>query len=136
MSNSSVRFSLTFWLLLFALLAAGFYLVVPKTAGFGASGQARVIAALGDLKVGVKSALDQYKVDVGNYPKSLQDLVQQPSGTTSWHGPYLDRLPVDPWGNPYVYDYPGRHNPGGYDLLSAGPDGLVGTKDDVVAWTK
>ena len=38
-------------------------------------------------------------------------------------GRILDKLPMDPWGNAYVYYYPGKHNPSGYDLLSIGPDG-------------
>jgi hypothetical protein len=37
-------------------------------------------------------------------------------------------LPKDPWGNPYIYYYPGKHNPTGYDLLSVGPDGKEGTE--------
>jgi hypothetical protein len=44
------------------------------------------------------------------------------------------KLPIDPWGNPYIYYYPGKHNPTSYDLLSAGPDGKEGTDDDVVNW--
>ena len=75
-------------------------------------------------------------MDNGFYPRSLQDLIQQPSNARNWHGPYLDPpvLPVDPWGNPYIYYYPGKHNPSGYDLLSIGPDGKEGTDDDIVSW--
>ena len=42
---------------------------------------------------------------------------------------------MDPWGNPYIYYYPGKHNPDSYDLLSAGPDGKEGTDDDIGNWT-
>jgi general secretion pathway protein G len=83
------------------------------------------------------SALGCYEVDNGSYPKSLQDLLlQQPSVTNNWHGPYLEKIPVDPWGHKYIYEYPGKHNPNGYDLSSAGPDGKAGTDDDIVNWTK
>ena len=53
-----------------------------------------------------------------------------------WGGPYFDppQLPVDPWGNPYVYYYPGKHNQPTYDLLSVGPDGKEGTDDDIGNW--
>ena len=109
-------------------------LVIPKIAG--RSEQARETAEHADIYGGVKTALDAFEVDNGYYPKSLQDLVQQPSNAKNWHGPYLETLPVDPWNNPYVYYYPGKHNQRGYDLLSVGPDGKEGTDDDIVSWTK
>jgi general secretion pathway protein G len=109
-------------------------LVIPKIAGN--SERARVTAATADINGGIKSALGQYEIDNGFYPKSLQDLLVQPSNAKNWHGPYLDKLPVDPWQNPYIYYFPGKHNQTGYDLLSVGPDGKEGTDDDVVNWTK
>ena len=109
-------------------------LVIPKIAG--SSERARVTAAQADIKGGIKSAIGQYEVDNGFYPKSLQELIVQPSNAKNWHGPYFDppKLPVDPWGNPYIYYYPGKHSPTGYDLLSAGPDGKEGTEDDIGNW--
>jgi general secretion pathway protein G len=48
-------------------------------------------------------ALDTYRLDVGEYPASLEDLVR--SSATKWNGPYLrpERVPKDPWGDAYVY---------------------------------
>jgi general secretion pathway protein G len=40
-----------------------------------------------------------------------------------WHGPYLESIPLDPWGNAYIYEYPGKHNPSSYDISSPGPPG-------------
>ena len=77
-------------------------------------------------------------MDNGYYPKGkngLGDLVQQPRDAQNWHGPYLDKLPNDPWGNDYIYECPGKHNPSSYDLLSVGPDGKAGTEDDIGNWT-
>ncbi|HPU57440.1 MAG TPA: type II secretion system protein GspG, partial [Verrucomicrobiota bacterium] len=53
-------------------------------------------------------------------------------------GPYLDNdtVPKDPWGNDYIYVYPGRRNANSYDLSSPGPDGRPGTDDDITNWTK
>jgi len=109
-------------------------LVIPKIAG--SSERARVTTAQADIKGGIKSAIGQYEVDNGFYPKNLQDLIVQPSNAKNWHGPYFDppSLPVDPWGNPYIYYYPGKHNPTSYDLLSVGPDGREGTDDDIGNW--
>ena len=77
-----------------------------------------------------------FKDDNGNYPtqtNGLAGLVVQPSGATNWHQ-YFDNIPLDPWGHPYLYEYPGRHNTNTFDLSSAGPDGIPGTADDIVNW--
>ena len=92
------------------------------------------MAAQVDIKNGIKSAIDQFKTNNGHFPKILQDLVQHPADAKDWHGPYLEKIPVDPWGNKFFYEYPGKHNPNGYDLLSAGPDGKAGTDDDIGNW--
>lgn len=74
-------------------------------------------------------AIDMFQVDNGFYPDSgLMDLVQRPRNGTNWHGPYLSHIPKDPWGNDYVYNYPGSHN--AYDVICVGPDGRLGSPDD------
>jgi general secretion pathway protein G len=126
-------FTLVEMLLVITIIGILAALVVPKMVG--RSEQARQAAAHADIS-SIKTALDAFEVDNGYYPKSLQDLVQQPSNARNWHGPYLENLPQDPWGSPYVYTYPGRHNANSYDLMSAGPDGKAGTDDDIGNWTK
>lgn len=125
-------FTLVEMLLVVTIIGILAALVIPKIAGRGE--QARQTAAYTDIHGGIKTALDQFEVDNGFFPKSLQDLVAQPSNAKNWHGPYLDKLPVDPWGNPYVYYYPGKHTANSYDLLSVGPDGKEGTQDDITSW--
>ena len=108
-------------------------MVVPRIGG-GPEGSTN--AARAEIKGGIKSALNKFKVDNGHYPRSFQDLVQQPNDATNWHGPYFDppKLPVDPWGRKYIYEYTGKHNTNGYYLFSTGPDGKAGTADDIVNW--
>ncbi len=84
-------------------------------------------------------ALDQFRLDVGHYPtmdEGLSALVTHPANETRWDGPYLAKaLPVDPWGNPYVYKSPGEH--GEYDLISYGKDkqlGGEGEAADITSW--
>ena len=132
--NSRRGFTLTELMLVVVIIGILAALVIPKIAGN--SERARQTAATADINGGIKSALGQYEIDNGFYPKSLQDLLVQPSNAKNWHGPYLDKLPVDPWSNPYIYYFPGKHNQTGYDLLSVGPDGKEGTDDDIVNWTK
>ncbi|MEO6246012.1 MAG: type II secretion system protein GspG, partial [Opitutaceae bacterium] len=70
------------------------------------------------------------------YPRGqdgLNQLLVAPADITGWRGPYLKSdIPLDPWGHPYVYEFPGRVNVSGYDVVSMGPDGQAGTADDVV----
>src|ERR1035438_9030674 len=132
--NRRSAFTLVELMLVVTIIGILAALVIPKIAGKGE--QARETAARADIFGGIKTALDSFEVDNGYYPKSLQDLIQQPSNAKNWHGPYLENFPQDPWGNPYVYTYPGRHNANSYDLMSVGPDGKAGTDDDIGNWTK
>jgi general secretion pathway protein G len=75
----------------------------------------------------LKAPLLKYRIDCGSYPTNadggLVALLNQPSAKQGkWKGPYIEKLPDDPWGNPYQYKYPGSRNPDGYDLWSTGPD--------------
>jgi general secretion pathway protein G len=87
----------------------------------------------------LESTLDVFRLDVGRYPTSeegLQALNTRPGNLEKWDGPYLRKaLPLDPWGHPYVYRFPGQH--GDYDLLSLGADGQEGGEGeatDIVSW--
>lgn len=78
-------------------------------------------------------ALDNYRLDNGNYPTTDQGLValrERPTRApvpTNWRGPYLRKaVPPDPWGRPYLYRVPGERNPSAFDLESLGRDGKVG----------
>lgn len=97
----------------------------------------QVMRYLGESKTGaaqlqiedLSAALDLYRIDVGSYPNSQQGLsalVREPQGARNWNGPYLRRreVPLDPWGNPYHYRFPGEH--GTFDLWTYGADGRPG----------
>jgi len=84
-------------------------------------------------------ALDQFRLDVGQYPTTEQGLAAlrlAPQNLARWQGPYLKRdVPNDPWGRAYQYRSPGQH--GDYDLVSLGFDGQPGGEGeaaDVVSW--
>jgi general secretion pathway protein G len=86
------------------------------------------------------AALDLYRLDMGRYPSTaegLQALVEAPAGATGWAGPYTkgNEVPLDPWGNAYVYVAPGEH--GEFDLYTLGADGVAGGEGedrDVASW--
>ena len=123
-SSSTQRgFTLVEMLLVLMILATLAAVVLPKM--MGRTKQAKVTAAQTQI-ANFKTALDAFEVDTGYYPKGrngLNDLMQQPRDTTGWHGPYLEAIPKDPWGNDYTYECPGKHNPSSYDISSPGPPG-------------
>ena len=95
------------------------------------------IAAANTQIGSITTALNCFKVDTGRYPLQLKELLEHPSEVTNWRGPYLDKIagvPNDSWGNAFLYHYPGKHNGGLFDLCSAGPDGHLGTADDLTNW--
>lgn len=128
-------FTLVEMLLVLVILATLAAIVIPNISG--RSQQAKVTATKSQIS-SFEMALDSFEVDNGYYPKGsegLTALIQQPSGATSWKGPYLKKgIPTDSWGNQFVYDCPGKHHTDGYDLLSPGPDGRPGTEDDITNW--
>jgi general secretion pathway protein G len=133
-NRKSEGFTLIELLLVLTILGILAAIVVPKMAGRGK--EAQIQAAVTQISA-FKTALNQFEVDNGYYPKSISDLIQQPRDARKWHGPYLetDAMPADPWGNPYVYTCPGKHNSTSFDIQSAGPDGQLGTDDDICNWT-
>ncbi len=121
-------------MIILGLLAA---LVVPKM--FGKLEKARTNATYAQIEL-FGTALDSYRLDVGKYPTSaegLDALISQGSGGGEWNGPYLrkNEIPLDSWGNPYMYESPGKN--GDYDLYSYGADkteGGEGENRDVMSW--
>jgi general secretion pathway protein G len=88
-------------------------------------GRAKVETAKIEIK-NLSVGLDLFALDVGRYPteqEGLRALVEQPPGLAMWRGPYIKRagVPVDPWGQPYIYHSPVRE--GDYDLRTAGEEG-------------
>jgi general secretion pathway protein G len=132
-------FTLIEMLLVVAIIGTLAALIVPKIAGKGE--EAKKKAAAADIK-SIGLALDMFEVDNGHYPSGrsgLQDLLVQPRDAQGWKGPYLKDMttvPVDPWGHPYIYEYPGKHTVNSYDLTSMGPDGQMGNEDDIANWKR
>lgn len=90
--------------------------------------KARITAAKADIRT-LAAALDTYRLDNSFYPSTnqgLEALVTEPSGTPearNWGPePYMRKLPVDPWGNTYVYTNEGFV----FEIVSLGADGEEG----------
>lgn len=83
----------------------------------------------------ISSVLNLFKNTAGRFPttqEGLAALLQKPASLDDkqWDGPYLDKLPVDSWGEPLIYRCPGKKNKE-FDLVSKGPDRLENTPDDI-----
>ena len=128
-------FTLIEIMLVVIIIGALAAMIVPRLAG--RSEQAKVAVAKADLS-NIATALKLYELDNGSFPTSAQGLQALRERSTSvpvprnWNGPYLEKDPVDAWGNPYVYASPGTHRPD-YDLSSKGKD-PNSADDDIVNW--
>jgi len=102
-------------------------LVGPKL--FGQVDRARKEAARSEIST-IENAMKFYRLDNFTYPtaeQGIEALVNKPNDPSikNWNpGGYLERMPVDPWGNPYVYRNPGQN--GEIDILTFGADGVEG----------
>ncbi|MCM8536355.1 MAG: type II secretion system major pseudopilin GspG [Lentisphaeraceae bacterium] len=104
-------------LIILGLLAS---LVAPKM--FGKVDQSKVKTAVLQMEL-LSTALDAFRLDTGSYPNQLNEL--RSSSAKNWQGPYLSKkLPLDPWGNAYVY-----RNEDPYVLMSLGKDGAPGGEE-------
>ncbi len=98
--------------------------------------QARITKAKQDIR-SLEAALNLYKLDNYVYPttdQGLEALVEKPASPEppNWkEGGYLDRLPLDPWRQAYLYLSPGERS--SIDIYSLGPDQQP-SDDDIGNW--
>jgi len=129
-------FTLIEIMLVVIIIAALSAMVVPRLVG--RSEQAKISIAKADVESHIPTALKLYELDTGSFPttnQGLDSLRAKPTTSpipNSWNGPYLDKEPVDPWGNVYVYSSPGKHRPD-FDLSSKGKDD-TSQEDDIINW--
>jgi general secretion pathway protein G len=84
----------------------------------------------------LESGLAMYKLNAGNYPSTAQGLKALVEKPTDYPVPVrwvqiMPKIPLDPWGNPYAYRFPGSHDPMKPVFISCGPDEMIGTGDDL-----
>ena len=112
-------------------------LIVPRVVG--RTDDARAIAARQDIS-SILQALKLYRVDNSRYPsqaQGLEALVTKPTtepAPPNWKS-YLDRMPKDPWGKPYLFLNPGAR--GEIDVFTLGADaqpGGSGADADIGSW--
>lgn len=127
---------ITIVIVILGLLAS---FIAPRV--LNAPDRAKVAKAKMEISA-LEIALGGYAIDVGDYPtveQNLRALWEVPNPEPeNWHGPYINKpIFTDPWGNGYVYVYPGTRIGYDYDLYSFGKDGREGGTDfsaDITNW--
>ncbi len=110
--------------LLIVIVILGLLLSLVAPTMFSKVGSAQKKTAMAQMQM-LSTALDTYRLDVGSFPDNLADL--RSGNAAGWDGPYLPReLPMDPWGNPYVYSVQADNPSQPYMLMSYGKDGRQG----------
>ncbi len=119
--------------ILVVLVIMGLLISVVAPTVLNRADEARVGKVLADFK-NIETALKIYRLDNYVYPtteQGLEALVEpstlDPEPRNFKEGGYLEEVPLDPWGRPYLYLSPGEH--GEVDLYSLGADGLTGGED-------
>jgi len=123
-------FTLIEIMVVLAILAGLIAMVAPNI--IGEAGRAKVKTAKAEM-ANISLALDMYKLDNFRYPSTSQGieaLASKPSGSPEpknyKSGGYMKKMPVDPWGTPYLY-FSKKSN---YEIVSLGADGEEGGEDD------
>jgi general secretion pathway protein G len=134
-------FTLMEMLLVLLLIGVVAAIVLPNI--LGTQKEAYMKAAKGQIG-SLEHALQMYAFHHdGDFPPSnvgLDALLFNPGNDDQWKGPYLtgiSSIPLDPWGNPYQYQFPGQNNASTEprpDIWSFGPDKQSNTNDDITNW--
>ncbi len=129
--------------ILVVLVIMGLLISVVAPTVLNRADEARIQKAQADFKA-IETALKIYRLDNFVYPtteQGLEALVEasslDPEPRNFKEGGYLEELPIDPWGQPYLYLSPGEHK--NVDIYSLGADGLSGgdgQNGDVGNWKK
>ncbi|GAB1487859.1 type II secretion system major pseudopilin GspG [Opitutaceae bacterium] len=133
-------FTLLEILVVLAIMGLLVGLAVTKVGGIFGGKQEDVARIF--VQSSLKTPLTAYRLDLGDYPttsEGIAALLSAPANRADrWRGPYIEapggRVPTDPWGEPYVYRYPGVKNKSSYDVFSKGPDRREDTADDIGNW--
>ncbi len=130
--SGQAGFTLIELMVVIAIIGILAAVVVPKLVGN--VDEANVTAAKASIR-GLENALVAYKLKLKNFPTTndgLEALIS--NGKQNFLN--TDKVPVDPWGNPYIYTSPGTHG-NDYEIVSYGRDGQPGGEGydaDVESW--
>ncbi|WP_348983618.1 type II secretion system major pseudopilin GspG [Pseudoalteromonas sp. 2CM37A] len=125
MMKKNKGFSLMELMIVLIILGLLGSLIAPKL--FSKVSSSKIKTAIAQMQM-FETAIDTYRLDMGTVPPTLDAL--RKSDEPNWDGPYLPKdIPLDPWGNSYVYKAPGD-NDSLYTIMSYGLGGEPGGTDE------
>lgn len=120
------------------LVIIGMIMAIVAPNIMGQQEEAKIDKARIDISA-LEDAMNMYKLRNNRYPTTEQGLEALVEETTIEplpkrfpEGGFIEKLPVDPWENPYQLVSPGEFSK--IDIFSMGPDGIAGTEDDIGNW--
>lgn len=132
--QNAAGFSLVEILVVLVIIGMLVSIVAPNV--LDKADDARVQKAQADFAA-IATALKIYRLDNYSFPSTeqgLEALVEKPvidPVPANWKNQgYLDEMPLDPWGRPYLYLSPAEYGEGEFDIYSLGADGLNGGEDE------
>lgn len=124
--RKSAGFSLVEIMIVLFIIGLLFSLIGPRIAKVILSGNETATQATLNS---IKTAIFEYQMDIGSYPKTLQHIIENVDNNSKWKGPYLEgqkEVPADKWGNSLLYNLPPKVFGKEYkyfEVLSYGPKG-------------
>jgi general secretion pathway protein G len=121
--GSEAGYTLLELLVVMGILALLTAMATPQVMGYFSKAKTQTV----QVQIqNIGTALELYFMENGSYPSAdvgLKALVEAPAEAPRWNGPYIKKAQnlVDPWGNPYQYNYPVAN--GDYEVFSLGPKG-------------
>ena len=135
--SSRRGFTLMEMIIVLTIIALLVALAMGQLGGIG--DVAKRQAAIANIST-LKAALFAYQLDNGSFPTTNQGMKALWARPTMepipahWHALASGDISMDPWGHPYQYICPGKHNPSSFDIWSMGDDGASNTDDDLGNW--
>lgn len=112
--------------MLVALVIIGIIMGMVGPRVMGLLGRGRRTSVENTLKV-IKTGIQQYQIDTGKFPETLQALIKRPENSSGWQGPYVGdensanpEVPLDIWGQDFVYKLNERNAKPPFELYSLG----------------
>ena len=123
-TQASAQAGFTLIEIILVLVLIGGIVAFAATRILGGGDRAKVNLARAQVQT-IAEKIQQFDMDTGNLPASLDELVTAPGNATGWLGPYAKASELkDPWNHPFEYRVPGDGQP--FDLVSLGKDGKPG----------
>lgn len=111
------------WKVMLVVLVAAVALAAVASSADQRQRERETRAAIAEIKRGIAA----FRADLGRCPQNLRELLHPPRSGRR----YLRHIPVDGWGQAFWVRCPGRYDPNGADVVSAGPSGNFLTDDNL-----